>query len=55
MGGMMFPSVEGVRTVGQVLHRLGAIPRPVAPEEFVDLEPIARLEEEGFFKTLLGL
>jgi NitT/TauT family transport system substrate-binding protein len=55
MGGMMFPSVEGVRAAGQVLYRLGAIPRPAAPEEFVDLEPVARLEKEGFFKTLLGL
>ena len=55
MGGMMFPSVEGVRAAGQVLHRLGAIPRPAAPEEFVDLEPVARLEKEGFFRTLLGL
>ena len=25
MGGMMFPSVEGVRAAGQVLHRLGAV------------------------------
>jgi NitT/TauT family transport system substrate-binding protein len=55
MGGMMFPSVEGVRTASQVLHRLGAVPAPVAPERVVDLSPVAALEREGFFETLMGV
>jgi len=55
MGGMMFPSVEGVRTVVQILHRLGIIPRLPKPEEFIDLEPVSQLEKEGFFGTLMGL
>jgi len=55
MGGMMFPSLEGMRTVAHVLHRLGAVSQLVAPEVSVDLEPVAALEREGFFATLLGL
>jgi hypothetical protein len=55
MGGLMFPSLEGMRSVAHVLHRLGAVPQLVAPEESVDLDPVAALEREGFFATLLGL
>lgn len=55
MGGLMFPSLEGMRSVSQVLHRLGAIPQFVAPERSVDLELVATLEHEGFFAKLLGL
>lgn len=55
MGGPMFPSLEGVRTAGRVLYQLGVIPRSPDPEEFVDLEPVARLEREGLFRTLMGL
>lgn len=55
MGGMMFPSMEGMRSVAHVLHRLGAVPQLVAPEASVDLEPVAVLEREGFFAALLGL
>lgn len=55
MGGMMFPSVEGMRSVAQVLHRLGAVSQLVAPEASVDLEPVAALEREGFFGKLMGL
>jgi ABC-type nitrate/sulfonate/bicarbonate transport system substrate-binding protein len=55
MGGMMFPSVEGVGTASHVLHRLGAIPTPVAPERVVDLSVVAALESEGFFARLMGV
>jgi NitT/TauT family transport system substrate-binding protein len=54
MGGMMYPSVEGVRNAARVLHGLGVIPRVPSPEEFVDLEPVARLERESFFHTFVG-
>ncbi len=55
MGGMMFPSLEGMRSVAHVLHGLGAVSQLVAPEASVDLEPVAALEREGFFAPLLGL
>jgi ABC-type nitrate/sulfonate/bicarbonate transport system substrate-binding protein len=55
MGGMMFPSLEGMRNAALLLRRVGAIGRLVAPEEAVDLEPVAALEREGFFDHLLGL
>jgi ABC-type nitrate/sulfonate/bicarbonate transport system substrate-binding protein len=55
MGAMMFPSLEGVRNAGKTLYRLGAVPAPVAPESVVDLGPVTRLEEEGFFMKLMGL
>jgi NitT/TauT family transport system substrate-binding protein len=54
MGGMMFPSVEGVRTAGRVLHGLGVIPRLPDPEEFVDLSPVADLEAARFFESFVG-
>ena len=54
MGGMMFPSLEGMRSAGHVLHRLGAVPYPIKPEDFVDLEPVAAAEREGFFKQFMG-
>lgn len=54
MGGMMFPSVEGMRTAGHVLHRLGAVPA-IDPLDFVDLEPVAAIEREGFFSTFVGV
>jgi NitT/TauT family transport system substrate-binding protein len=55
MGGMMFPSVEGMRNAAGVLHRLGALPAPVAPEVVVDLRPVAELEQSGFFSRLMGV
>jgi NitT/TauT family transport system substrate-binding protein len=55
MGGMMFPSLEGVRNASQLLHKLGAIPHPVPPEDVVDQAAVAELEREGFFHALLGL
>ena len=54
MGGMMFPSLEGVRNAARLLHELGAVPRRVEPEEVVDQEPVAALEREGFFADLMG-
>jgi ABC-type nitrate/sulfonate/bicarbonate transport system substrate-binding protein len=54
MGGMMFPSLEGMRSAGHVLHRLGVLPQPIAPEDFVDLAPVAAVEREGFFLRFMG-
>lgn len=54
MSDMMFPSVEGVRNASAILHRVGALPRLVRPEEAVDLGPVAALEREGFFDRLMG-
>jgi NitT/TauT family transport system substrate-binding protein len=54
MGGMMFPSLEGMRSALHVLHRLNAVPQALAPETFVDLAPVAALEREGFFGSFMG-
>jgi hypothetical protein len=54
MGGMMFPSVEGMRNAAQVLHQLGAVDRAPAPEESIDLAQVAALEQDGFFDRLMG-
>ena len=54
MGGMMFPSLEGMRVSADLLHRLDAAPRLVAPEEVTAMGPVAELEREGFFDRLLG-
>jgi len=54
MGGMMFPSVEGVRAAGQTLHRLGGVAHAIAAEQHLDLAPVAALEQEGFFSTFVG-
>lgn len=55
MGGFMFPSVEGVRNAGHVLHQLGAVPAQIDPYAFVDLDPVSALEREGFFGRMMGL
>ena len=55
MGGMMFPSVEGMRGASHVLAKIGAIPRPIPPEEMIDLGPIGRLEKENYFAMVLGV
>lgn len=55
MGGMMFPSVEGMRNAADALHRLGGLPAPVAPGEAADLLPVAALEQDGYFSKLMGL
>ncbi len=54
MGGMVFPSLEGMRSALHVLHRLGVVPQMRTPEEFVDLELVAALEREGFFGRFMG-
>ena len=54
MGDMMYPSLEGVRNASAILHRVGALPGPVAPEDAVDLGPVLALERQGFFETLMG-
>jgi NitT/TauT family transport system substrate-binding protein len=54
MGDMMYPSLEGVRNASAILHRVGALPYRVAPEEAVDLGPVLMLERAGFFETLMG-
>lgn len=54
MGGMMYPSLEGMRNASAILHRVGALPKPVAPEDAVDLNPVLTLEREGFFEDLMG-
>jgi ABC-type nitrate/sulfonate/bicarbonate transport system substrate-binding protein len=54
MGDMMYPSLEGVRNASAILHRVGALPKLVAPEEAVDLGPVLMLERAEFFETLMG-
>jgi ABC-type nitrate/sulfonate/bicarbonate transport system substrate-binding protein len=54
MGGMMFPSIEGMRSAGHVLDRLGVLPGPIAPEDFIDLEPVAAAERDGFFLQFMA-
>ena len=54
MGDMMYPSLEGVRNASAILHRVGALPGPVAPEDAVDLDPVLALEGQGFFEALMG-
>ena len=54
MGDMMYPSLEGVRNASAILHRVGALPGPVAPEDAVDLGPVLALEGQGFFEALMG-
>ena len=48
----MFPSVEGMRRASHVLTKIGAISKPVPPEEMIVLGPVARLEHENYFATL---
>jgi NitT/TauT family transport system substrate-binding protein len=54
MGDMMYPSLEGVRNASAILHRVGALPKPVAPEDAIDLGQVVALEREGFFENLMG-
>jgi ABC-type nitrate/sulfonate/bicarbonate transport system substrate-binding protein len=54
MGGMMFPSLEGVRAAVDLLRRLGAIGGHVTAEQQLSLEPVAALEREGYFATFMG-
>ncbi len=55
MGGMMSPSIEGMRTASQVLLELGAIAQPIPPEVSIDLGVVAAVKREGYFATVLGL
>lgn len=54
MGDMMYPSLEGIRNASAILHRVGALPGLLAPEEAVDLGPVLMLERAGFFECLMG-
>src|SRR5206468_7934801 len=55
MGGMAFPSVEGIRNAGVVLHRLGALPAAPSPDASIDLRPIAALGVAGDFFDIMGV
>lgn len=55
MGGMMFPSVEGMRNAADTLHRLGALPTAVTPRDAIDLLPVAALEQDGYFARMMGI
>jgi ABC-type nitrate/sulfonate/bicarbonate transport system substrate-binding protein len=54
MGGMMFPSVEGMRNAAHVLNRLGVLNNPPSAFEYVHLDSVAALERRGFFADLMG-
>jgi ABC-type nitrate/sulfonate/bicarbonate transport system substrate-binding protein len=54
VGGMMFPSLEGMRSALSVLHRLGVVAPSLTPEQFVDLAPVAMLERDGFFGRFMA-
>jgi NitT/TauT family transport system substrate-binding protein len=54
MGGMMFPSLEGMGSALHVLHRLGVVPGTLVPDDFVDFTPVATLEREGFFARIMA-
>lgn len=55
MGGMVFPSVEGMGNAGAVLHRLGALPAAPSPDASIDIGPIAALEVAGDFFDIMGV
>ena len=55
MGGMLFPSVEGVRAAGSIMHELGVLPTRPDPYDHLDLGPVAELEQEGAFGRIMGL
>src|SRR5262249_24839615 len=54
MGGVMFPSVEGMRNAIHVLHRLGVLRQPPEPQSYIDLELVGAAEREDFFSTFMG-
>jgi NitT/TauT family transport system substrate-binding protein len=53
MGGMMYPSVEGLRNAVDVLFRMGAIDRRVDHTSYLTLEPVARFEAGGGFAAIM--
>lgn len=55
MGGMVFPSFEGMRNAATLLQRLGQLPRAMPPEASIDLGPIAALEDQGGFFEIMGV
>jgi ABC-type nitrate/sulfonate/bicarbonate transport system substrate-binding protein len=55
MGGMLFPSVEGMRAAGSVMHELGVLTIRPNPYDHLDLGPVAQLEQEGTFGRIMGL
>jgi ABC-type nitrate/sulfonate/bicarbonate transport system substrate-binding protein len=55
MGGMMFPSLEGVRTACDILFKLAVVPLLPKPEEFVDFYPVSELEKQGFFESMMKI
>jgi ABC-type nitrate/sulfonate/bicarbonate transport system substrate-binding protein len=55
MGGMIFPSVEGMRNAAGLLHRLGQLPEAAPPEASIDLGPITALEQQGGFFEIMGV
>lgn len=55
MGGMLFPSVEGMRAAGDLMHELGVLSARPNPYDHIDLGPVARLEQEGAFARIMGL
>jgi ABC-type nitrate/sulfonate/bicarbonate transport system substrate-binding protein len=55
MGGMLFPSVEGVREAGRIMHELGVLSARPNPYDHLDLGPVASLEGEGAFARIMGL
>jgi hypothetical protein len=55
MGGMLFPSVEGVREAGRIMHELGMLSARPNPYDHLDLGPVARLEGAGAFGRIMGL
>ena len=53
MGGMMYPSVEGLRNATDVLFRMGALKRRHDHNAFLTLEPVARMEAAGGFARIM--
>ena len=41
--------------IGKTVIDAGAIPRPIPPEDSIDLGVVAAMEREGYFATVLGL
>lgn len=55
MSGTLFPSIEGVRAAGTILHRFGVVPKAVDPLDHLDLGPVLALEAERGFDRIMGL
>lgn len=54
MGGLMYPSLEGLANAGRVLAQLGMIPAAPDPSGLADMGPVAALESADFFPQTLG-